>query len=155
MNTATNKNILELHNTHGFTAEQIADGLKLTLEAVQLVLGKAEERAIALAGETGDSDERGRIAKQFDQYLETAKDTIVQLCESAENEAVRLKAAMHITEMCNGTLSPRNAIAQFNINDINVLIQKGGRAYEKQINLLQFSEQQPEMELPMLEEKVG
>ena len=153
--TATQINqIKELRELHGLDAETIAAGMKLELSAVTDILSNASNLAIAVAKEEGD--DRGLIAGQFDPFLQGAVETISELAQVADCDSVRLKASMFIAEMCNGTLSPKKAMTEINIGNINAMLTQGLSAYRKNIQTLDFSDSQiAPAEIPVVSERVA
>lgn len=117
--------IVKLHRRDGLTVEEISTVLELSSLLIQAVIYCATPASDNKAAEVGLKT-RDEVDSEYQELLGAAKDieskfayvkdaaieTLAELHETAESEAVRYNSAKSILEICSGKLRPERPTKQ-------------------------------------------
>lgn len=119
-----NETIRKMFVEDGLTPQQIADALDFDILAVETVLASYRDSANKKIPGTGRS-----VKEDLEIHRDAAIAALGELASGAENEGVRLKAAVTTLEFLHGQRDPKKLMPRSNIEEVDKLVSQAAARY--------------------------
>ena len=116
--------VQKMYYEDGLGIAQIAESLGFEEASVALILNEKKPR--------GEDEKVSVVKSRLMELQNEAADVISELMQSAENEGVRLKAAVFAAEMAHGVKDTKKTAPMISIDEVNIVMQQAVLRHREQ-----------------------
>lgn len=110
--------------SEGISVEGISESLGLPIEQIAIESERSTRKG---------TRENNEARRALEEHFDTAVQTLGELAAYAENEGVKAKVAMYLSDVKLGLKEPKKEVEGTSISQINIYIQEAQKAYVEQL----------------------